>query len=108
VGKVKIKKMIEEGLKLTYSFNEIEGVRNHIRYEIGDLVWCYMLSENYRHLHPEKKFDRKKCIIIEVSDCNDGKHFEQYGVQEFESGKRGWWHYPTFLEPLSALGQNEC
>lgn len=93
--------MINEGLKLTYGLGEIEGVRESIKYEIGDIVWLYYISESYRKLHPEKVFERTKCEIIAISKSPDGKHFESYGTKNIENGDKGYWSYPTFLEPIN-------
>lgn len=93
--------MINEGLKLTYSIGKIVGVKNSIKFEVGDIVWCYRISESYRNQHLNKEYYRKKCKIIEVCESNDFKHFSEYGVEYIESGKISWWHYPTFLELIS-------
>ena len=79
---------------------QIEGVRESIKYEVGDIVWVYWIAESYRYLHPEINFDRNKCIITKVSESDDGKHFDQYAVKNIETGETGAWYYPTFLEPF--------
>ena len=94
--------MIKEGLKLTYSMGRIDGVRESIKFEIGDVVWLYFISEAYRREKPNIKYYRSKCKIIEISPSIDGKHFEAYGVEDIETGERGWWYYPTFLEPVKS------
>ena len=58
--------MKNEGLKLIYSFGEIEGVRNSIKYEIGDLVWVYNISESYRNLNKNVKYEKRLSKIIEI------------------------------------------
>ena len=95
--------MIKEGLKLTYSMGNIEGVRESIKFEIGDIVWVYYISESYRKEHRDYKYNRDKCKIIAISPSSDGKHFESYGVEDIETGAKGYWYYPTFLEPISAM-----
>ena len=95
--------MIKEGLKLTYSFGSIDGVRYSIKFEIGDIVWAYFISESYRKEYPDYKYNRAKCKIIAISPSSDGKHFESYRVENIETGEKGYWYYPTFLEPVSTL-----
>lgn len=92
--------MIKQGLKLTYSWGQIEGVRESIKFEVGDIVWHYAISESYRKLNPSDKHIRWKVKIIDVSESGDGKHFEQYGYENIETKARGYWSYPTFLEPI--------
>ena len=99
--------MIKEGLKLTYKFGEIQGVRNSIKYEIDDLVWVYSISESYRNLNKNVKYEKRLAKIIEICPSSDGLHFEQYGIENLKTGLCGWWYYPTFLEPFSTLEQNE-
>lgn len=90
--------MINEGLKLTYKFGEIEGIRNSIKYEMNDLVWVYNISECYRNINKHIEYSRRLAKIIEICPSSDGLHFEQYGL-EYIGGGKGWWYYPTFLEP---------
>lgn len=90
--------MINEGLKLTYSFGEIEGVRNSIKYEINDLVWVYGISECYRSINKDVEYSKRLAKIIKICASSDGLHFEQYGLEYIDGGK-GYWYYPTFLEP---------
>lgn len=85
--------MIKEGLKLTYSFGNIEGVRESIKFKVGDIVWVYILAESYRKRHPDMEHYRSKCKIIKVQESN-----ETYGVKNLETGYEGYWYYPTFLE----------
>ena len=91
--------MIYKGLKLVYQWDKIIGVRNSIKYEIGDLVWVYSIDESYRNENKDIQFDKKLAKIIEVSESPDGLHFEQYGVEYAKTGNYGAWFYPTFLEP---------
>lgn len=91
--------MKKEGLKLVYQWGKVVGVRNSIKYSIGDLVWVYSIAESYRNENKDIEFDKRLAKIIEVSESSDGLHFEQYGVEYSKTGGRGWWHYPTFLEP---------
>lgn len=91
--------MKNEGLKLTYKFGEIEGVRNSIKYEINDLVWVYDISEYYRNLNINTKYEKRLAKIIEIMPSSDDLHFEQYGIENLKTGRCGWWYYPTFLEP---------
>lgn len=95
--------MKNEGLKLTYKFGEIEGVRNSIKYEIGDLVWVYNISEYYRNLNKNVKYEKRLSKIIDITLSSDGLHFEQYGVENLKTGLCGWWYYPTFLEPYNNI-----
>lgn len=99
--------MIKEGLKLTYSFGSIEGVRESIKYEIGDIVWVYFISESYRREHPDIKYNRDKCKIIAIFPSIDGKHFESYGLENVQTGAKSYWYYPTFLEPFCDAEDNE-
>ena len=91
--------MKNKGLKLTYSFSKIEGVRHSIEYEINDLVLVYHISENYRNKNKYVKYDSYLAKIIEIIPSSDGLHFEQYGVEFIKTGGRNYWYYPTFLEP---------
>lgn len=91
--------MKEEGLKLVYQLSELVGVRNSIKYTIGDLVWVYSIGESYRNQNKDIEFDKRLAKIIEVSESSDGLHFQQYGVEYLKTGGRGWWYYPTFLKP---------
>jgi hypothetical protein len=91
--------MKKEGLKLVYQWNEVVGVRNSIKYSIGDLVWVYSIDESYRNQNKEIEFDKRLAKIIEISESSDGLHFEQYGLEYSETNGRGFWYYPTFLEP---------
>ena len=91
--------MKKEGLKLTYKFGEIEGVRNSIKYEIDDLVWVYSISEDYRSINKDVEYSKRLAKIIKICHSSDGLHFEQYGVEYLKSGGCGYWYYPTFLEP---------
>ena len=99
--------MKKEGLKLTYSNGKIEGVRESIAFEIGDIVWVYLIAESYRRQNPKVKYNRHKCKVIAISKSVDGKHFESYGVENLKTGESGYWYYPTFLEPVSVSEQNE-
>lgn len=91
--------MKKEGLKLVYQWSEVVGVRNSIKYQIGDLVWVYNIDESYRNQNKDVDFDKRLAKIIEVSESSDGLHFEQYSVEYAETGGRASWFYPTFLEP---------
>ena len=91
--------MKKQGLKLVYQWGEVIGIRNSIKYEIGDLVWVYMIAESYRNKNKNIEFDKRLAKIIEISKSSDGLHFEQYGVEYSSNGGCGWWYYPTFLEP---------
>jgi uncharacterized protein YjaG (DUF416 family) len=91
--------MKNEGLKLTYKFGEIEGVRHSIKFEINDLVWVYYISEYYREKNKHIKYDSYLAKIIEIIPSSDGLHFEQYGVECIKTGGSNYWYYPTFLEP---------
>jgi hypothetical protein len=91
--------MKKEGIKLTYKLNEIEGVRNSIKYEINDLVWVYSISEEYRNKNKDIEYTKRLAKIIEICESPDGLHFEQYGLKFYKTGGCGWWYYPTFLEP---------
>jgi hypothetical protein len=95
--------MKNEGLKLTYKFGEIQGVRNSIKYQINDLVWVYGISESYRNLNKNIKYEKRLSKIIDITPSSDGLHFEQYGVENLKTGLRGWWYYPTFLEPYNNI-----
>lgn len=91
--------MKKEGIKLTYKLNEIEDVRNSIKYEINDLVWVYSISEDYRNENKDIEYTKRLAKIIKICESPDGLHFEQYGVKYLESDGCGYWYYPTFLEP---------
>ena len=93
--------MIKEGLKLTYAFGKIQGVRESIKFEIGDIVWHYSISESYRKANPNEKYYKEKCEIIEIQESVDGKHFEMYGIKNLKNGNNSYWYYPTFLEPIN-------
>jgi hypothetical protein len=91
--------MKRKGLKLTYAMNKIEGVRDSIEYEIGDIVYLYNVAEAYRHLNPYFKYDAELCRVIEVKTYEDGLHMEKYGLERVKDKSRVYWFYPTFLEP---------
>jgi hypothetical protein len=91
--------MKKEGLKLVYQWDKIIGLRNSIKYEIGDLVWVYRIDESYRNENKDIQFDKKLAKIIKVSESPDGLHFEQYAVEYAKTGNYGAWFYPTFLKP---------
>jgi hypothetical protein len=88
-----------KGLKITYAMGRMEGVRDSIEYEIGDLVLLYSIAESYRKLNPRYKYEAEIYKIIEISPSTDGKHFEKYGLENIKTKNKTYWHYPTFLEP---------
>jgi ribosomal protein L21E len=91
--------MKRHGLKLTYALNQLDGVRDSIEYEIGDLVYLYAIDESYRRLHPFYKYDGWLCRVIEVKPSQDGLHLEQYGLQRVKDKCKIYWFYPTYMEP---------
>jgi len=91
--------MKRHGLKLTYAWNKIEGVRDAIQYEIGDLVYLYSIAECYRRVDPHFKYDSELCSVIAVKHSEDGLHMEKYGLQRVKDKSKIYWFYPTYMEP---------
>lgn len=91
--------MKRHGLKLTYAFNKIEGVRDAIQYEIGDIVYLYSIAESYRRLNPHLKYEAELCSVIAVKPSDDGLHMEKYGLQRLSDKSKIYWFYPTYMEP---------